>query len=124
MNFMEAVNEMKKGNKIRRPEMEKNEYFDIYDETFTFNKNGFRHCGCSFPNFKDVHRTDWEIYEEPKQTLWDKQPNAPGFGNFRTEDVKEAIKDFLTWIKQDESQINKTNRTINKAKEIFGEDLI
>jgi hypothetical protein len=65
---------------------------------------------------------------ESKKTLWDMREDMDidsrhcRFG-FEEKCVKESLKDFLDWINEDESIVNKTDRTLKKAKEIFGKEL-
>jgi len=130
--FMWAIEQMKQGKKVRNPLMNSGEYYDIYEGVFTWTSEGFRQCGCPFPKFKDTQRTDWEIYGEPKQTLWDKRNSFKYHGEYITcyveNDVKEALKKFLINLKIQGHSLDSdsclSSENYKLAKEIFGEELI
>ena len=68
--------------------------------------------------------TDWEIFEEPKKTLWNKQDEANRMNGlelvFKYDDVKQALKEFMLDI----GVCRDLNFLRHKAKEIFGEELL
>ncbi len=65
--------------------------------------------------------------EEPKKTLWNKRKDGACIEDLdknleylEIKDVKEALKEFIFWLKQNDMVMNYSK----KAKEIFGSELI
>jgi hypothetical protein len=67
------------------------------------------------------------LLQEPKKTLWEKRnPNKmTNIYDFYKEDVKDALNEFIKGLHQS-LYINQSEHNIinNKAKEIFGEELV
>ena len=62
--------------------------------------------------------------EEPKKTLWDKRnPESINSIMYAECDVKEALKEFLDYVIE-KVYIQELTSVQNKAKEIFGEELL
>jgi hypothetical protein len=113
MNFLEAVEQMKQGKKVKRKLFTDN-YLYIKDEHI-YHTNG-EECRTLI---KFIEATDWEVVEEPKKTLWDKRTkNSPKF--FEEYYVREALKEYIDWLKQNDMVMDYKR----KAKEIFGEELL
>ena len=135
MNFLEAVEQMKQGKKVRvlqhihvLPWIYKDRQFQVVEGKIIFPGK-----------FDLLHfEGEWEIFEEPKKTLWDKQyPFNSGFEDlklFSSMDVKEALKEFMKYfdMSRDELiEIVASSKSVDgdefirkKAKEIFGEELL
>ena len=126
---MWAVEQMKQGKKVRRNQ---------HNNTLPWGNDGsfyvLLHSGekdyCQF-SISHIEATDWEVVEEPKKTLSDKSYNIADKGEvfgleengnlFLRDDVREALKEFMDWLNDDEPE---ENIYVNKAKEIFGEELL
>ena len=146
MNFRQAVEAMKQGNKVRRESWtDKSQYMVIGEDNFFWSCNSKMHISV-----KVAVAEDWEIVEENK-TLSDKIQMFPEKFDIITktrdvgtttedekifkkievsklipilfkEDVKEALKEFIVWLENlDGISLTPLN---TKTKEIFGEDLI
>ena len=122
MNFQEAINELKKGKKVRRKIWHK----DVY----CFNEKGVLcmvvdNTKTYGINFEQFEAQDWEIYEEKlsdkEQIVEDLIKNFPRASVFHYDDVKEALKEFIDYVIL-VSQRNSTEIK-QKAKEIFGDEL-
>jgi hypothetical protein len=132
MDFMEAVNAMKEGKKVRRKAWEDGS--ELYwsnpkdDMLGCFEVNG-EPMGKNFLDIHIIEATDWEVVEE-KKTLFDKC----GADCFDTCDVKEALKEFIEETKQAILKREQSRQMANiagfgdeiddKANEIFGKELI
>lgn len=97
-SFLWAVEQMKQGKKVRCAKWSPglNVWLDI--NTF-MNKNNF---GTQEPLLRLdwVAANDWEIYEEPKKTLWDKKKTEfvkddEFVKSFDALDVKEALQELM-----------------------------
>ena len=73
MNFEDALAELKKGRRVRRPDMNKGSYIR-YDETqkkfrMKFGKSSGQECNVVF-NSEDVLEDEWEVVTEGKNIQW------------------------------------------------------
>ena len=114
MNFMEAVQAMKEGKKVRKESISNTEYhFFIINGTGRIQYQATMTSGnedYSF-NLSDIEATDWEIFEEKKtlsDTIYCAQCgtiNKCGCGQFKREvlnpaPVKQAIKDIKSKFRE------------------------
>jgi len=121
MNFMEAVQAMTQGKKVRRSHYVKGAYLYL-------DKVGYKYWDETWHQFGlgDFERTDWEILEE-KKSLSDKHKRTCPEEEliyheyiYYEKDIKESLKEFIGWLPIDVSR----GRSMDKAKEIFGDRLI
>ena len=122
MNFLEAVEQMKQGKKVRSNQHE-NTLPWVYSngEFYIIKENGDRII--SHLSMCHFEATDWEVVEEPKKTLSDMiqqiKVNKLNVEVIDVVDVREALKEFIDSLNQlENSYVNR------KAKEIFGEELL
>ena len=122
-NFMWAVDMMKQGKKVRR---------SSWGTRINYIQGSIIKSNYSEDNilyYPDFEAIDWEVVEEPKKTLSDKSYKLADRGDifgleeegnlFCRNDVKEALKEFISSLRQlEDSYVNR------KAKEIFGEELL
>jgi len=83
MNFMEAVEEMKKGNKVRHKNSEKisDNFYYYYDKESNRVLNGFEQD--IYMDLIMIGATDWEVLEEESDwNLVDSGQNFESFNNF------------------------------------------
>jgi hypothetical protein len=127
MNFIEAVKEMKNGEKVTIPRMAW--YAKLEDANNVVFRNHLEDKKSQIQNIntEDMEATNWEIVEEPKKTLSDKRDKNIYDGmnssyTYRQEDVKQALKEFIEWCV--EHRFQKPMLFTPKAKEIFGERLV
>lgn len=116
MSFNDAIIAMRLGKKVRRKTWGEDSFWELKQYTL---KNSL---GESL--------NDWVVVEkktlsDKKQMLWNKDspnynPNCPNYV-FYEGDIKPSLKEFIDWL---ESQNGLIAGTMDKAKEIFGEDLI
>lgn len=128
MNFVEAIEEMKKGNLCRLiqhgdvlPWRYKDGIFQIVDKNNIFSGN------FSLNHFEG----EWEIYQELKKTLFEKRLNDGTNPRIYLNDVKEALKEYIKKVEARYSQYfnNEKESNYNKkikedAYEIFGKEMI
>jgi len=94
MNFMEAVEEMKKGNKVRHKNSEKisDNFYYYYDKESNRVLNGFEQD--IYMDLIMIGATDWEVFEEDKDWNLAKYVRARTKYDFErhytTEDVKKC----------------------------------
>jgi hypothetical protein len=123
MNFMEAVKEMEKGKRVRRNQ-HKSTLPWRYDGRFYIEQDTDK----SYSQFSLSHiqATDWEVVEEPKQTLYEKALTSVCFGDsvivIDLDDVKQALKELRAWLDSEETDYEHDIRF--KLKEIFGEEML
>jgi hypothetical protein len=94
MNFLEAVEQIKQGKKVRRPTFNKYNY--LYFEHHNLMNAISKSPAYLVENSFDA--TDWEVVEDNKP-LSDKYHNAIGDRStieYYENDVKEALKEFLS----------------------------
>jgi len=128
MNFQEAIKELKKGNKIRRKSWVNEEFYLVkrYDgkilmgwaKDIPVKETDFWIVNMGI--VKDINATDWEIYKE-KKTLFDKLEEY--YTKEALDDVKQALKEFINWVLKQNGRAGLMDIN-DKAKEIFGEELI
>ena len=100
MDFMQAVNEMKQGKKVRRKNI--NLIFEFQNDLLKTNYP----ISSKTLRLRDFLATDWEVVEEPKQTLSDKRIDEPDCERcskgriYAQNDVKIFIKTIKTEISQ------------------------
>ena len=136
MYFMEAVEAMKEGKKVKRKYWIDGTYLMMHEfgENYAIQAHSNDHSTESAKFSTDCFEaTDWEVVEE-KKTLSQKkiyceiQEGAEigvHTGMFDPKDIKAAIKDFIDWATNTSRPNWLTKREMKpKAKEIFGEDLI
>lgn len=96
MNFLEAVEAMKEGHKVRRNTYFEGYYRYIERDTMKNEEGDFWDVDLG-----GIEATDWEIVED-KKTLFDKAHSVPVESEedytFRGEDVKEHLKEFIESI--------------------------
>lgn len=111
MKFLEIVNALKDGKKVRRKCWNKSHYWCLDD------KNDIR-------NSKRIIVDDWEIVEK-KKTLHYKAELICDNVYYHEEDVKEALKEFIDYLDKPIPK-NLLHRLSckDKAKEIFGDRLV
>ena len=118
MNFMESVKAMKEGKQVRRKNWDEDGFMCVPEDGVIIRKQDKEIMMFSI---RDFEATDWEI--EEKKTLSDKRRCFQHHGEFEYEekDVKEAIVKFIDWV-----HLRRGIRedTKDKAKEIFGEELL
>lgn len=102
--FMWAVEQMKQGKKVIRKTFTGLKEFDKNQKMFLWD---------------DIEATDWEIYEEPKKTLWDKRHGHMG-EEVWCDDVKEALKELLNNWKD----YCRQNELYKDVKKVFGEEFL
>ena len=129
MNFLEAVEQMRQGKKVRRNQHD-NTLPWVYSNgaLYIIEKNGNRKIGhlC----MSHFEASDWEVVEEPKKTLWDKVCEYDEDDKLLSVvNVRKALKEFLNQfnvLKNTNEDLDKIRHSviINKAKEIFGEELL
>lgn len=100
MDFTWAVKQMNKGKEVRRSEW-RNEEYRIFKtryiiEAKTDSSNDTEKAFFSISDFED---DDWELFEEPEETLSDKIGNAICFGSMAKVCTVEDIKEFILRIK-------------------------
>ena len=112
MNFMEAVQAMKQGKKVKRP----HHLEFIHGLAMAMNENNIKYT----PLYEDIEATDWEIVKD-KKTLSDKEiRNLAQINVFDKDDVKEHLQEFDDWISTKGFNYNEVKK---KLIEIFGDDL-
>ena len=100
MKFNEAIEEMKKGKKVRRSSWEK--YYTCGEFGFVFNSDK-EHV---LLNLNDLESTDWEIYEEEDNwNLWEEWGEGPKY-TFRNSDLGRDIKTLKENILEDMKILN------------------
>ena len=127
LSFMEAVEAMKKGEKVRREDWDYNMSMYFVNKEIYFNPNA---QGKNLM-VEEIEADDWEIVEE-KKTLSDKiiLRSIPAIETLTGEEVKEALKEFIQWIHErlpshdHHRGLFNTDDLDKKAKEIFGEKLV
>ena len=126
--FMWAVEQMKQGKKVRRKLWIDDLYvfWQSQSMAMVFSKD------CASMVFQNYEATDWEIWEKPMKTLYDKYHDNPNLlyikddfhleRVFKEKDVKEALKEFVDlWCNRiggDRSLV------ISFLSEIFGKELV
>ena len=122
MNFIDAVREMKLGKKVRRPYFQEDFYWHSFNKETIVNKRNEPVMASYFPELEAI---DWEIYEEPKKTLWNKRyEDNETFSEF---DVKEAIKEFMKELGIYECIVPQnlnTDKVLCALKRKFGKELL
>ena len=127
-NFMWAVREMKLGKKVRRPYFQEDFYWHSFNKETIVNKRNEPVMASYFPELEAI---DWEIYEEPNKTLYDKRiydydadsytKHSEKTNSYIQTDVKEAIKEYISALSKSENT-NKTFQEIGRS--IFGKEMI
>ena len=118
--FMWAIEQIEEGKKIRRPHWTSEEYHKMY-RTDIYTENN-KYAEMSVDDYK---ATDWEIYEEPKKTLYDKRCRSSGNLVFKVEYVKQAITEYLDVVQKGFNvEYKKKSNFYKIAKEIFGSELV
>lgn len=114
MKFATAMLAMADGKKVRRACWKKDSYWEKVGGESAIDSKG---------NLID----DWEMFS-PVSTLSSKI--SVGGGLIKVTDVKEYLNKFLNWCEEsiegdsDDAVISTTRRLNEKAKEIFGEELV
>ncbi len=118
-DFMWAIEQMKQDKKVRQNSWHDESiyiYFDKNTQSVHYNHTPNESLTV-YQNM--LIASDWEIYEEPKETLWNKRIGYKTDNNakYNEKDVKQALKGFvkkaeLTLYQQDE------------LEEIFGKELL
>jgi hypothetical protein len=110
MDFDDAVRLMKEGNKLRRPQWDKEYYLELVGTTQYFRDN----YGVCEITLSMVEATDWEVYDEED---WNLNKHI-GYGNEITIDnlrtLKEKIKIDMTKLSVDLGEGNRVLQPINK----------
>lgn len=121
MNFIEAVQAMKKGKKVRLKGWCSEGYVVIEEGEFVY-----KDCNCD-QNVcvSHVERTDWEIVEE-KKTLSDKVilGNSPSDARYNELDVKESLLKIMVWVTTEHAPNKSSQVVLDKVKEICGDRLV
>ena len=122
---MEAVSAMKQGKKVRRKNWATIKWITYVIEKYRPEDRIVSDKGkVDWLTVCEYEATDWEIFEETKKTLYQKETYMDDNGmrgtGFKYNDVKEALKEFIVWLKENDIVMD-YNR---KAKEIFGEELL
>ena len=122
MNFMEVVEQMKRGKKIALSTWCNGGYLYIMEREIMLDKVNSNHI----TNVYSLEATDWEVVEEPKKTLWDKVCEYEEDDKlFSVKDVKEALKEFIKHIGiVADAEGTDIIYVLQKAKEIFGEEML
>jgi hypothetical protein len=106
-------------------------YYKVKSKWFNTPMQGFHNPD----NFEQI---EGEVIEEPKQTLYEKALESVCFVDsvivIDLDDIKQALKEFLVYLKMDKDEliklvcesdaINGDEFILNKAKEIFGEEML
>jgi len=112
MKFMEAVKEMEKGKKIGRKLWPKNTLIYLKGRTFYYEENLPKNISLD-----DIYANDWEIVEE-KKTLADTIfTQANGQKAVHVCCLNEALKEYF-------NSLPPNSIDLNRAREIFGEELL
>jgi len=120
-DFMWAVGQMKSGKKVRRKK------WDLYE--YIYIKQNSKTMSSQIPTFKytpyieSINATDWEIYEEPKKTLWDKVLTFENDGpctdyDTRSEDIKETLAKCISGYHDERAE----EELKEHLKEFFGKE--
>lgn len=123
MDFIEAVKAMKKGKKVKR--FGQRPIHNLGHIVFADTEERELYAFGIF----DIEATDWEIVKE-KKTLSDKMFTTQDTGPFKVIHelhVKAAIKEFLCYLYNAPLREYKdgfSRDVSNKAKEIFGDELL
>jgi len=92
MNFMEAVEQMKQGKKVRRAIWKPEGYITIVANKFNTMNGNTKELG-----FSDCMATDWEVVEDDSE--WNLLNEFCTDGSYDIEDIQKCrdliIKDFL-----------------------------
>lgn len=122
MNFLEAVEQMKQEVIIKLDDI----LWKIYNDSFWMKKEDSVWYIYS-PSPNQIARTDWEIFEEPEQTLYDfvcrSHKLDSGTIVLEYDRVKEALKEFIDSLYQSHECFEASWVNI-KVKEIFGEEML
>ena len=128
MTFIEAVNAMSVGKKVRRPTFHKDNYLYFKDHILMSGLTNERAYLCE----SHFNATDWEIVEKLK-TLSDKiikaiindKEDGPVFReSIVVEDVSKAIEEFINWCYKPHNIHNSGDGARQKARDIFGMRLV
>ncbi len=124
MNFKQAINQLEKGNKVRRPCWDEDSYWILgVDDKICWKDGNTAHI-----HLDQIKATDWEIIEEKKESLSDKLAGRDIDG-FVKKNVKEKIQNaqrrLKTEILKPTKRWNHVEKIIDKVfKEEFGDKLV
>jgi len=124
LTFMEAVEEMAKGNIVYHRQMKyKINFNDGLIQYFNDELNMWLDVFISLQMINEI----WYI-DIPDITLWDKKiPSNEQISNFvfYEKDIKDSLKEFICWCDLAMPRIDNSNQNFhNKVNEIFGKELI
>ena len=117
-DFLWAVEQMKQGNQVKRYGWDS--YWEMYKKECCIQSvyNGkLRNAEISI---ELIEATNWEIVDD-KRTLYEKRYNDY---EFHLKDVQAAIKEFIVDLNLRDAADLEFFNIEDKAKEIFGDDLI
>ena len=124
MNFIEAVEQMKKGRVMSMPNSSWGYKFrvePVYKGIIQYSNQG-EEVWTRANMVVNYLTLEWDFYEEPKLTLFNKASRYEGEGEGRTfeyNDVKAALKEFII----NSGMIN-NNEYKELAEKIFGKELL
>ena len=125
MNFMEAVEAMKEGKKVRRSYWYEGAY--IYSNKGYIYNEGQEVAEANSWDVCSFQAVDWEVVEE-KKPLSDKKTNVSMESDwqYQEKDVKQALKEFIDWISENAILLGNMSQLEfeNQQKRIFGKELI
>lgn len=134
MDFLEAINEMEKGKILKHNNAlyKRNNHATCPAEEFLVKYELVPDWVYTGLCLSDMKANDWNIVDKPKRTLWDKRFSftancEKGYFEYLGNDVKEFLNEFIDWLVLEESygkMVNFEERVRDKAKEIFGEELL
>lgn len=121
-SFMWAVEQMKRGNKVRRP-IFSNGNFLYMDDYAIMNNIPKSKAYFSYDHFTS---SDWEIFRI-KKTLSDNLSKCGCCDKLNRKSIKKSLREFIDWLvpsSYPEHTTTEQDKIIIKAKEIFGVELL
>ncbi len=103
-NFMQAIEWMKEGKKVKRKNWKQEGVVLLFDtkDGIVYQKIDFNHQGPrAHYNFDDIEATDWEIYEEVEKSM------TPGQRMFFDRGVNHGIEISKPDLKEEKKNLSK-----------------